>query len=127
MKRIGLAHAGNHPGDTGVRDTCRRGITRDLEIPTLETSPFDLGRTVYGFFPSPPEATTQSVIDTYKAIGQHGDVVLLQQNIPWETFAASAEAAIAGHHRYPQPVHPGPSERAGSHLRGRPTQRIEPA
>jgi hypothetical protein len=62
------------------------------EIPTLGTSPFDLGRTVYGFFPSPPEATTQSVIDTYKAIAQHGDVVLLQQNIPWETFATSAEA-----------------------------------
>jgi hypothetical protein len=61
-------------------------------IPTLETSPFDFGRTVYGFFPSPPEATTQSVIDTYKAIGQHGDVVLLQQSIPWEAFATSADA-----------------------------------
>ncbi|MGZ6346746.1 MAG: hypothetical protein ACXWNC_04135 [Anaerolineales bacterium] len=61
-------------------------------IPTLKTSPFDLGRTVYGFFPSPPEATTQSVIDTYKAIGQHGDVVLLQQNIPWEAFTASPDA-----------------------------------
>ncbi len=61
-------------------------------IPTLKTSPFDLGRTVYGFFPSPPEATTQSIIDTYKAIGQHADVVLLQQNIPWEAFAASIDA-----------------------------------
>jgi hypothetical protein len=61
-------------------------------IPSLKTSPFDLGRTAYGFFPSPPEATTQSVIDTYKAIGQHGDVVLLQQNIPWEAFATSADA-----------------------------------
>jgi hypothetical protein len=61
-------------------------------IPTLKTSPFDLGRTVYGFFPSPPEATTQSVMDTYKAIGQHADVVLLQQNIPWEAFASSVDA-----------------------------------
>jgi hypothetical protein len=61
-------------------------------IPTLKSSPFDLGRTVYGFFPSPPEATTQSVMDTYKAIGQHADVVLLQQNIPWEAFASSADA-----------------------------------
>jgi hypothetical protein len=61
-------------------------------IPTLQSSPYDLGRTLYGFFPSPPEATTQSVIDTYSAIGQHGDVVLLQQNIPWETFVASADA-----------------------------------
>jgi hypothetical protein len=55
-------------------------------IPTLPFSPFDLGRTVYGFFPSPPEATTQSVLDTYQAIGRHGDVVLLQQNIPWAEF-----------------------------------------
>lgn len=61
-------------------------------IPTLKSSPYNLGRTVYGFFPSPPEVSTQSIIDTYKAIGQHGDVVLLQQNIPWEIFAASAEA-----------------------------------
>jgi hypothetical protein len=61
-------------------------------IPTLQTSPFDLGRTVYGFFPSPPEVTTQSVIDTYKAIGQHGEVVLLQQNIQWAAFVSSADA-----------------------------------
>lgn len=64
-------------------------------IPTLKTSPFDLGRTVYGFFPSPPEVTTQSVIDTYKAIGQHGDLVLLQQNIPWEAFAAGVDVESA--------------------------------
>lgn len=61
-------------------------------IPTLQTSPFDLGRTVYGFFPSPPKVSVQSVIDTYKAIGQHADVVLLQQNIPWTDFVASADA-----------------------------------
>jgi hypothetical protein len=61
-------------------------------IPTLQSSPYDLGRTLYGFFPSPPEATTQSVMDTYKAIGQHGDVVLLQQNIPWEAFTSSMDA-----------------------------------
>jgi hypothetical protein len=50
-----------------------------------------LDRTFYGFFPSPPEVTTQSVMDTYKAISQHGDVVLLQQNIPWEAFAAGVD------------------------------------
>jgi hypothetical protein len=61
-------------------------------IPTLKSSPYDLGRTVYGFFPSPPEATTQSIMDTYKTIGQHGDVALLQQNIPWKEFADRADA-----------------------------------
>ena len=60
-------------------------------IPTLHSSPYDLGRTVYGFFPSPPEATTQSIVDTYKFISGHGDVVLLQQNIPWQDFATSTE------------------------------------
>ena len=60
-------------------------------IPTLQTSAFSLGRTVYGFFPSPPEVTLQSVLDTYKAIRQHGDVILLQQNIPWADFVASSE------------------------------------
>jgi len=66
-----------------------------VPIPTLESSPYDLGRTLYGFFPTPPEVSLQSVMDTYAAIGQHGDVVLLQQNIPWEEFTASAEAESA--------------------------------
>ncbi len=64
-------------------------------IPSLASSPFDLGRTVYGFFPSSPEVSVQSVIDTYKAIGQHGDVVLLQQNIPWDDFVKSPDGASA--------------------------------
>jgi hypothetical protein len=60
-------------------------------IPTLVASPYDLGRTLYGFFPSPPRVSLQSVMDTYKAIGQHADVVLLQQAIPWADFADSAD------------------------------------
>jgi hypothetical protein len=58
----------------------------------LQNSPYNIGRTLYGFFPSPPEASTQSVMDTYKAIGQHGDVVLLQQSIPWRDFVDGADA-----------------------------------
>jgi hypothetical protein len=68
------------------------GTGTPAPIPTLQTSPYNLGRTVYGFFPSPPEATTQSIIDTYKAIGQHADVVLLQQAIPWRDFANNPDA-----------------------------------
>jgi hypothetical protein len=60
-------------------------------IPTLSASPYDLGRTLYGFFPSPPEVSLQSVMDTYAAIGAHGDVVLLQQNIAWEDFVDSPD------------------------------------
>ena len=60
-------------------------------IPTLAVDPTTLGRTLYGFFPSPPEVSLQSVYDTYAAIGDHGDVVLLQQNIPWQDFVGGVE------------------------------------
>jgi hypothetical protein len=54
--------------------------------PPPEESVFDSGRTAYGFFPSPPHPTFESVLATFEAIGEHGDVVLIQQNIPWEDF-----------------------------------------
>ncbi len=55
-----------------------------------ETPVFDLGRTVFGFFPSPPEPTLESLLSHYEALGEHADFVLLQPNIPWEDFAAGA-------------------------------------
>jgi hypothetical protein len=67
------------------------GAGNPTPLPPLESSVFDEGRTVYGFFPSAPEATLQSVTDTYKAIGEHADVVLLQQNIPWEEFVQGVD------------------------------------
>lgn len=62
-------------------------------IPTLSRSPFESGQTAYGFFPTPPELSTQSVRDTYKAIAQHADVVLLQQAIPWSDFSQGSETS----------------------------------
>lgn len=59
--------------------------------PTPQNSVFDSGRTAYGFFPSPIRVEIQSVFDTYKRIGQHADVVLLQQNVPWSEFAAGSD------------------------------------
>ncbi len=59
-------------------------------IPTLAQSPLSK-KTVYGFYPSPPKVSVQSVIDLYKALGQHADVVLLQENIPWTDFAKSED------------------------------------
>jgi hypothetical protein len=52
---------------------------------------FESGRTAYGFFPVPPEVTLNSVFETYKAIGQHADVVLFQENIPWADFLDSSD------------------------------------
>jgi len=64
-------------------------------VPTVPPAPqdsvFDAGRTVYGFFPSPIRVELQSVFDTYQRIGEHADVVLLQQNIPWKDFAQGVD------------------------------------
>ena len=60
--------------------------TPTAPIPTLSASPFELGRTVYGFFPSPPEVSIESIMKLYQDMGQHADVALLQQNIPWKEF-----------------------------------------
>ncbi len=49
-------------------------------------SVFDSGRTVYGFFPTPPDVNLLSVLSTFHAIAQHGDVALLQQPVPWDDF-----------------------------------------
>ena len=54
--------------------------------PTPQNSVFDSGRTAYGFFPSPPEATLESVFQLFKDMGAHGDFVLIQQNTAWEDF-----------------------------------------
>jgi len=58
---------------------------------TPEPSVFESGRTAYGFFPTPPEVSLDSVFATYKAIGQHADVVLVQENIPWADFVEGVD------------------------------------
>jgi len=67
------------------------GILALLAASCEPKGPADLGRTAYGFFPVPPKASTRSVLDTFKALGDHGDVVLIQQNIPWTDFVASPD------------------------------------
>jgi hypothetical protein len=60
-------------------------------FPTPKDSSFDVGRTVYGFFPSPPEVSIDSVLKLYKDLGSHADFVLLQQNVPWQDFVNSVD------------------------------------
>jgi hypothetical protein len=59
--------------------------------PTPQNSIFDTAETAYGFFPSPPEATLESVFETFKQIGRHGDFVLIQKNADWQDFLKSAD------------------------------------
>jgi len=40
----------------------------------------------FGFFPSPPELTIESVFETYKVLGDHADILLYQDNVPWTDF-----------------------------------------
>jgi len=61
-------------------------------ITTPENSIFDSGETAYGFFPTPPEVNVESVVNNMKAISEHADVVLFQQEIPWTEFVESSEA-----------------------------------
>jgi hypothetical protein len=67
------------------------GSGTPIPIPTLAESPYDRGRTLYGFFPSPSRVTIESVMATFKDIGEHGDVALVQQNIAWNDFAGGAD------------------------------------
>jgi hypothetical protein len=61
-------------------------------IPTPHITPLAPGMTAYGFFPSPPEITLESVLDHYTDMARHADVVLLQQSIPWQAFPLEGEA-----------------------------------
>ncbi len=54
--------------------------------PTQRASAMEEGRTIYGFFPSPPEATLESVLGHFQSMGEHADFVLFQQNVPWSEF-----------------------------------------
>ena len=55
-----------------------------------QPSAFELPGTAYGFFPSPPEATTASVLKHFGDLGQHADFILVQPNLPWEYFTSDS-------------------------------------
>ncbi|MFN3492483.1 MAG: hypothetical protein ACK40V_09720, partial [Anaerolineales bacterium] len=59
--------------------------------PTPENSVFDSGKTAYGFFPSPPEVSIESVFQLYEDMSKHGDFVLIQQNTDWESFVTGID------------------------------------
>ncbi len=58
---------------------------------TPEASIFESGRTAYGFFPTPPEVSLEAVFAHYKVMGQHADVALVQEPIPWAEFVNGIE------------------------------------
>jgi hypothetical protein len=58
---------------------------------TPEASIFESDRTAYGFFPTPPEVSLDSLFAHYRAMGQHADVSLVQEVIPWADFVNGIE------------------------------------
>jgi hypothetical protein len=58
---------------------------------TPQPSIFDSDQTAFGFFPTPPEVSLLSVLSILKAIGEHGDVILIQEPLPWAEFMQSAD------------------------------------
>jgi hypothetical protein len=65
--------------------------------PTLQATPAlsrsDQRGTMYGFFPSPTDLNPQSIMNTYHGMGQHADVALFQQAIPWQDFEQGVEVS----------------------------------
>ncbi|MBI5934718.1 MAG: hypothetical protein HY867_13515 [Chloroflexi bacterium] len=57
--------------------------------------PYPEAKTLYGFFPSPPQVTIESVFQHYEDLGQLADFVLFQHNVPWLDFVNS----VAGESR----------------------------
>ncbi len=72
---------------------CGQSATSPFPDPTYtpEASVFESGRTAYGFFPTPPEVSMESVFAHYKSMGQHADVSLVQENIPWAEFVTGVD------------------------------------
>jgi hypothetical protein len=56
--------------------------------PVKGESVFDRTATAYGFFPSPPEITLESVLRHFGDLGDHADFILVQPAVPWQAWEA---------------------------------------
>ncbi len=65
--------------------------TETAQSSTPEASAFDERRTAYGFFPSPPQGTLESVLNHFADLGEHADFILIQPNVPWSDFKEDLE------------------------------------
>jgi hypothetical protein len=58
---------------------------------TASESSFGVDHTAYGFFPSPPDVTFESILKHFEALGEHADFILIQPNVPWMDFVDGIE------------------------------------
>lgn len=71
--------------------------TAPFPDPTYTPRPpvFESGRTAYGFFSTPPKVSMDSLFAHYRAMGENGDVSLVQESIPWADFVNGVEVESA--------------------------------
>lgn len=81
----GLACGGQQraPTLTPMQPTGEVSNSREAELESQGTA--------FGFFPSPPDTGTESVLRHFKALGEHADFILIQPNVPWEDFVDDIE------------------------------------
>jgi hypothetical protein len=65
------------------------GQSQTQAVPTIPV--FDTEATAFGFFPSPPEATMEAVLNHFKDLREHADFILIQPQVPWEDFVDGIE------------------------------------
>lgn len=79
----------------GALLACSSESREPAPMPDISLEPtrgsFPQDRTAYGFFPSPPEATLESILEHFERLGEHADFILIQPNIPWEDFVDGME------------------------------------
>lgn len=74
---------------------CAQPTSPPAPTPTA-ASAFDAGQTAHGFFVTPPQASLESVLAHFTALGEHADFILIQQQVPWAEFLAGAEGESQG-------------------------------
>ncbi len=80
----GLACQAGEP--TSAPDAAPSEIQPPADEVSESSSIFDQDRTAFGFFPAPPEGTTEAVLNHFTKLGENADFILIQPAVPWEDF-----------------------------------------
>ncbi len=92
MAALILAGLACHAGEPNTAPAAAPGeVSRPTSAVSNSASIFDQDRTAFGFFPAPPEGTTEAVLKHFGTMGENADFILIQPNIPWEDFAQGVE------------------------------------
>lgn len=80
---VGLACASSE--EAGLIPTPTE-FTHGTELESSRDRNLESSDTAFGFFPSPPDVTLESVLNHFESLGDHADFILIQPNVPWQDF-----------------------------------------